>query len=188
MNKVCLVLSIGLLTMSTQQFCNRSSNQSLAERTQDAKRAHEAADRRYQKARANYDTALASGASTRRLDELERQTNTAREEYNQTKRAYEQAQKSEQQQSKDFALAQALQKQEDEKLAQHLQSQEYAKANQAPVYDAPPSYAQATGSDLAYKVAAAHTLLDDIERTNSSIAEQFIKSRYKKYNNCWWCK
>lgn len=181
MNKVCLVLSLGLLMTSTQQFCNRRNNQSFAEKTQNAKHAHEAADKRYQQANENYEYALAHGASPRRLNELATLKDDAREEYRNTQTIYQQAQRNEQEHAKECI--------DDRAIAQQLAKPESAHAHEMQAtYDAPPSYAQATGADLAYKVAAAHTLLDDIERTNSSIAEQFIKSRYKKYNNCWWCK
>lgn len=170
MNKVCLVLSLGLLMTNGQQILGKTPT------------ALEQAQQAHEKAKREYNDAVTEFTRLKKLSWVTKDTLQAAEEDQRLK--FYKYQKTE----KDLANATALQVQVDASIAQHQQNQEYAKPNQAPAYDAPPSYAQATAPDLAYKVAAAHTLLDDIERTNSSIAEQFIKSRYKKYNNCWWCK
>ena len=188
MNKVCLVLSLGLLTMSTQQFCNRNASP-----LEQAQSAHEVAKR-------EYNNAVNELIRLKKLSWIEKGTLDKAEEDQRLK--FNKYQKTE----KDLADAKKLQAQNDARLVQQLQQQtqeciddsaiarQLAKPESAHAFQmqvshdaAPPSYAEATAPDeLAREVAIFTASYAAIKRLDPEKAQELIQREYR--SNCWWCR
>lgn len=152
MNKVCLVLSLGLLMTSTQQiFCSALE---LAER------AHAIAKKEYNDA-------------VNKLIELKKSPWTSKEiieKADEDRRLkYYKSEKT----AQDLAVAKALQVQLDATSAQQLQ----ATYDAPPSY----AQATAPDS-LAHKVIAAKALVADINHDDKKTAKELVKELNQKYN------